>query len=157
MRRNKILVLSLSLSIIVTTIILASTGMFNSFAKAKEIESFSNFILEFSHNQQFQKERIKFPIEYVYWDIDEDKQLKKEIPMDKYKFIELLLKNASNDVAFYTITPGFELSEGFNDYPDANKMVLKQWGLSDYQEIFYFERVKGEWYLLKIESNDPLG
>lgn len=117
-------------------------------------ERFENFIVRFNNDPQFQTERIMFPLHSIYHDSDE--KVIVDIDKQKYKPQTILVGKISEKISLFYINPGKEIDIDFIKDNSNNHMVVSVWGLTDYYNVYYFERLNGKWILKSVESNDPV-
>lgn len=118
-----------------------------------EQEEFMSFIISFASESNFQKKRILFPLETILYNKSDEAIISRVNNID-YVYDSLLLVRDRYDVAFYNINAGIEPSHNFSEDNLSNDMVLTQWGLIGNKKIYYFQRLQGKWYLVKIEEKN---
>lgn len=115
-------------------------------------EKFDEFIKSFSQDSVFQISRIKFPLIYISWDYENDNEYETLINKEKYKydnlFYSLLEKGQDAYSIFYN---NFECK-----FEDTGEMVFRWKGFTDVDRRYYFKRINGIWFLVKILDYDPL-
>lgn len=115
-------------------------------------EKFDDFIKLFAQDSIFQISRIEFPLKYLSWDYEKDKEYETAISKEKYKFDNLYfyLLDCGQD-AFPIFYDNFECKFG-----DTGEMVFRWIGFTDVDRRYYFKRINGIWFLVKILDYDPL-
>ncbi|MDP3443565.1 MAG: DUF4348 domain-containing protein [Ignavibacteria bacterium] len=115
-------------------------------------ESFDKFISKFTQDSIFQLSRVSFPLSYISWDYEKDKECTTFIQKKSYQFDRLhyFLANRGEDAypVFY---------DNFNcEFKDNGEMVFQWKGFSSGDRRYYFKRMNGIWILVKILDYDPL-
>ena len=106
-------------------------------------ESFYNFLVKFSFDENFQKERIQFPLEKTFLSEDSARPITKNIDRGEWKHIYLLRPHQSY---FTDIRHHFGEPE-----KDSTERVLVYIGIENGIDIkYYFKKLDGQWYLIKI-------
>ena len=98
--------------------------------------TFNDFILQFGFNSDFQKLRIKFPLEFI-----------------NLETISVITENTwINDRLYVDLEAITDISNGLKVNDKSNERVFSwiktQSGIS---KNYYFKRDKDQWFLLKIE------
>ena len=110
-------------------------------------ESFGKFIIQFCSDSSFQVSRIKFPLLYLTWDYDTDKEVPKHITKEDYRFDNLFYRE---DMDAYTV-----FYDNFDcKFRDTGKMVFRWRGFTDMDRRYYFKRIRDKWFLIKILDYD---
>ena len=120
-----------------------------------ENEAFDSFLYKFSLDKQFQKERVKFPISRFYLDYPEPENGVPALDLEQMeeKFTQINWKHMS----FYYNKGQQYRPQIFDNFEkklrDTDQYVFSWQGIENGIEIyFYFQRIKGKWYLIKIED-----
>ncbi len=112
-------------------------------------ENFDSFIVEFCNDSCFQMSRVKFPLQYLSWDYETDKEITIQIQKEDYTFDRLFCDDYSDA---YTI-----FYDNFNcKFRNTGQMVFRWRGFTDMDRRYYFKRIKGRWFLIKILDYDPI-
>lgn len=114
-------------------------------------EGFNTFITRFAQDSVFQVHRVCFPLVYVTWDYENDKELTFSLREDSYQYDRLffLLEDRGEDAypVFY---------DNFNcEFRDTGEMVFQWKGFSSGDRRYYFQLLNGIWFLVKIMDYDP--
>lgn len=117
-------------------------------------ENFESFIVKFNNDPGFQKKRIVFPLQFI--DHKSEGEVSAEINKRKYKPQTLLVGKTSEKIALFHINPGQESCIDFVKDRNARDMVIRVGGLTNYDNVYYFKRIQGKWFLYKMESHDPV-
>lgn len=110
-------------------------------------EKFEEFIDKFCMDSSFQVSRVKFPLEYISWDYEADKELTLHIQKENYKYDKLYYYSDAYAV-FYD---NFDCK-----IRDSDEMVFRWKGLTDMDRKYYFKKIENKWFLIKILDYDPL-
>ena len=110
-------------------------------------EKFDDFIIQFCTDSSFQISRIKFPLLYITWDYDIDKEMATHITKENYKFDRLFCYSDAYSVFYDNFDCKFR---------DTGEMVFRWRGFTDMDSRYYFKRIKGKWILIKILDYDPI-
>ena len=119
----------------------------HSYCESQNKEDFNVFFKKFASDSTFQKTRVVFPLDFYSINNDNFEIEKEIIKKDQYKVSKLhlgLIKCSESYTVFYD---NFELK--FND---TGKRVFQWKGFTGMDERCYFERIKGKWFLIKIEN-----
>jgi hypothetical protein len=112
---------------------------------AKKGELFEEFLADFMQEQDFQKERIRFPIYSVTLTptMGKDKLDSVRIDSDAWKFNDFLLLRRGMQIHFY---------DNFQRKPnDSDERVLSVTGYENgLSYSYYFRRRDGKWFLVRI-------
>ena len=101
---------------------------------------------DFCMIEEFQLNRIKFPLTDVYLSEDLNNTLTNYIKKSEWKY--LAIKQFSNNTFEYYFD-SFENQE----LPDKDEMVYSIIGIENGIQInYYFKRIKNKWYLVKVEN-----
>lgn len=115
-------------------------------------EKFNNFIDEFTTDSVFQFSRIHFPLPYITWDYENnDTEVTYFIQKDKYIFDPLYSQQIKCSDAYSVFYDNFDC-----EFKDTGEMVFRWVGFTDMDRRYFFKRIEGKWYLIKISSPDPL-
>ena len=110
-------------------------------------ERFQDFILHFCFDSIFQKERILFPLEYIYWNYEEDIQSQIYITKEHYKYDSLFCDE--NDDAYPMFYNNFDC-----ELVITTEMVFRWKGYTDVDIRYYFKLLDMKWFLVKIQDYD---
>lgn len=127
-------------------LLLISIVFFISKISLAQQEEFNDFLNKFSNDSIYQLNRTCFPLKKVF--INDD-----TFELDS----TIILKENYIISKFY-----YELYDNFDAYPviydnfksklrDSDERVFRWKGFSDMDERYYFKRLNGKWYLIKIE------
>ncbi len=114
-------------------------------------EKFDDFINNFCQDSMFQFSRIKFPLLYISWDYDNDRENEILIYKEKYKFDKLYYNLMDISDGYTIFYDNFECK-----FRDTDERVFQWKGFTDMDRRYYFKRLDGKWYLVKILDYDPL-
>ena len=115
-------------------------------------ENFKEFIYEFTHDTVFQISRVKFPLTYAAWDIEKDKEYSVLIKKEHYRFSILYFELMNNGDDAYTV-----FYDNFAcKFRETGEMVFQWKGFTDMDVRYYFKRINGKWYLVKIFNADGI-
>ncbi len=132
-------------------IIVFFTIFCNCFVVKSQNEQFPDFIDNFTNDSLFQTSRVVFPLPYITWNLEEDKQDTLYITKNKYKFNPLYYSLMRCGEAYPTLYDNFDCK-----FRDTGEMVFRWIGFTDMDNRYNFKRIEGKWYLVMIYSNDPL-
>jgi hypothetical protein len=113
-------------------------------------ENFDEFITEFALDSVFQINRISFPLLYISWDYEIDKEYSIFISKERYKYTRLHYSSDGCTDAYSVFYDNFDCM-----FRDTGEMVFRWRGFTDMDCRYYFERIKGKWFLIKILNYDP--
>jgi Domain of unknown function (DUF4348) len=110
-------------------------------------EDFDSFFFQFATEKEFQRERIKFPLEYVTWENEEDaggKIITTKITKDEWK----------HDYFYMNENYRPQIFDNFEGTLRDTDERLFQWiGTETGVDVkYYFKRIDGKWYLVKKED-----
>lgn len=109
-------------------------------------EDFNSFFYSFMTDSSFQKNRIKFPLEYNTYDIDSMKDINLNIKKSEWKFNSFYFNSASERTQIYD---NFELR-----LQPTNERMLHWYGIETGGDSrYYFEGYEGKWFLTKKEDS----
>ena len=126
---------------------------FTSIASAQtkiQNEKFDDFIYEFTHDSAFQFSRVTFPLTFISWDYEKDKECVFSLKKEQYQFQRLHfgLEYMGSD-AYTVFYDNFDCK-----FRDTGEMVLRWRGFTDMDDRCYFKRMDGKWYLVKMLNYD---
>lgn len=110
-------------------------------------ELFDDFIKNFE-DKEFQLDRIKFPVEMTSIDKDTFEEVNTEITKEDWThthFYQLPLLNGQD--AYPQLYDNFE-----RQLRDTDERVFSWKGYTDLNVNYFFKRIEGKWYLIKIED-----
>ncbi len=111
-----------------------------------ESENFFIFFQDFCKIEEYQFSRIEFPLTESVLSEDLNSTINKVFKRSDWKFIEIK-KFENNSFDYY-----------YNDFsktkiPDSDEKVYSIIGIENGIAInYYFKRIKGKWFLVKIED-----
>tara|TARA_B110001450_G_C17443418_1_gene408880 strand:- start:256 stop:708 length:453 start_codon:yes stop_codon:yes gene_type:complete len=109
-------------------------------------ENFFIFFQDFCMNEEFQLQRIQFPLAEIYLSEDLNDKIESFIKKENWEYIELK-KFDDNTFEYY-----------FNSFTDreikeTNEKIYSILGIENGVNInYFFKIVNGKWYLVKIEN-----
>jgi hypothetical protein len=109
-------------------------------------ENFFLFFQDFCRDSSFQIGRIKFPLISLYPDPSIDSTVTETIKQTEWYFVPI--KDFTSNTFEYFF-------DGFanRELPESDEMVYAIIGIENGIQInYYFKRIEGKWYLLKIED-----
>lgn len=127
-------------------LLLISIVFFISKISLAQQEEFNDFLNKFSNDSIYQLNRTCFPLKKVF------------INDDTFELDSIIILKENYIISkFY-----YELYDNFDAYPviydnfksklrDSDERVFRWKGFSDMDERYYFKRLNGKWYLIKIE------
>jgi hypothetical protein len=134
-----------------TTLIVALIHLFAllqvSCTTKNETENFRDFLVQFSSDVNFQKSRLKFPLEYVKLTEDFDKKHRIEIEDKRWEF-ENIFYSAGCSEMYPEVYDNFDLK-----LKDSGERVLAWKGIENGVAVFYyFKKINDKWFLVKKED-----
>ena len=114
-------------------------------------EQFDAFISRFAQDSIFQLERISFPLIYISWDYENDKEITIHIEKKEYKFDRLYYSLQERGDAYSIFYDNFNCM-----FRDTGEMVFRWRGFTDMDRRYYFKRMQKKWFLVKILDYDPI-
>ena len=113
--------------------------------KKNDNEDFFIFLEDFSLSPEFQKTRIKFPLQDCYL-TEEFNDTCEYIQMNKWVYLKLVEFTKSNSIN--VIYDNFK-----KEFRDTDERVYAIQGIeNDISNFYYFKRIEGLWYLIKRED-----
>ncbi len=110
-------------------------------------ESFEEFIKKFE-DEAFQISSIKFPLEMTFIDQESFEESSKELAKEEWTYTHFYLNFLFNgEDAYPQIYDNFD-----RKLRDTDERVFSLIGFSDLNINYYFKRIEGKWYLIKIED-----
>ncbi|MBS1543401.1 MAG: DUF4348 domain-containing protein [Bacteroidetes bacterium] len=112
-------------------------------------DSFEAFLSKFGNDKEFQKSRVKFPLDFTYYEgVAPPVEVHKGLKMNEWEHIEFLPDSitAKGDGGYTTSV--FESSQ--------NRRLIHRAGIDVGISVqYFFEKISGRWFLVKIvnESN----
>ena len=125
--------------------------LFNPIIIKSQNEHFDTFISKFTQDSAFQLERISFPLTYISWDYEDDKEIIIFVERKEYKFDRLYYSLQEKEDAYPVFYDNFDCT-----FRDTGEMVFRWRGFTDTDRRYYFKRVEREWFLVKILDYDPI-
>lgn len=108
-------------------------------------EDFYSFLIKFSYDEEFQIERINFPLTKTELSDDLDKRVTKEVEVKEWKHISLIPKGQSY---FTDIQHSFK-----HENSTSNEKIFLFVGIENGIDIrYYFKRYNGLWYLIELKD-----
>lgn len=127
--------------------LIISFGLFIPIIANSQPENFEEFIDNFCMDSSFQISRVQFPLLYISWDYETDKEIELYIQKEKYKYDKLYY----NSDAYAVFYDNFDCK-----LKDSDEMVFRWKGFTDMDRRYYFKRINGIWFLIKILDYDPI-
>jgi len=121
--------------------------LFNTSCKAQKKEVFEDFISRFANDTTFQLERINFPLKYDYLEEENFEEVSQQIKKADYKTSRLYYDLIECSEAYTIFYDNFDL-----ELRDSDERVFRWKGFTGMDERYYFKRIDGIWFLVKIES-----
>ncbi|MFD0993235.1 DUF4348 domain-containing protein [Tenacibaculum geojense] len=110
--------------------------------KTYKNEDFNNFFYSFMVDSIFQKNRVKFPLEYRTTNIDSMKEILIKINKDEWKYNSFYINSASERTQIYD---NYDLK-----FQPTNERMLHWYGVeSGGNSKYYFKGFNGKWFLIK--------
>lgn len=119
---------------------------FDSFSQKTEKEDFTEFLTQFSVNQNFQIERVKFPLPFKTWkDFQNGIDTTIFLTKDSWEMESLW----ESKTKFYT-----QIFNNFKkELEDTDERVFSYLGIENGISVYlYFKRIDGKWFLIKKED-----
>jgi hypothetical protein len=117
-----------------------------SFGQEKK-ENFDTFFFQFATEKEFQLERIKFPLEFVTWENEDEsggKILTKKIAYGEWQHDYFYMKENFRPQIF----DNFE-----GTLKDTDERLFQWIGTETGVDVkYYFKRIDGKWFLIKKEN-----
>ena len=114
--------------------------------KSERSENFFVFFQDFCRDSSFQIRRIKFPLISLYPDPGLDSIVAEAIKETDWYYVPIKDFTSNTFEYFFDRFRDREL-------PDSDEMVYAIIGIENGIHInYYFQRIEGKWYLLKIED-----
>jgi len=130
----------------VLSIIILTSIFFFARCGAQEKEEFDPFIKKFTNDTIFQANRVKYPLEYKYIDSENFEEKVKFIERDAYKSSNLYYSLIGCSEAYTVFYDNFDLK-----FRESNQRVFRWKGFTGMDERYFFEKISGIWFLIKIE------
>ena len=115
-------------------------------------EAFDTFIRKFALDSVFQMDRTQFPLPCIYWDYEEDKEAEFAIAKKewRHKILHFGMENEGHD-AYPVFYDNFDCQ-----FRDTGEMVFRWRGFTDMDVRYYFKRLDGKWFLVKVLNYDAV-
>lgn len=110
-------------------------------------ESFDNFLYEFANNENFQRERVKFPLKLIKVNQDDFSVDTLFVAKNDYLYDKLHYNLLECSEAYTNIYDNFD-----SKLNDTNERVFRWIGFTDMDVKYYFKRKNGKWYLVRVEN-----
>lgn len=114
-----------------------------------QTEKFDEFIDKFCTDSSFQVSRTKFPLLCISWSFEENKETEIYIKKESYKFDKLFYYVREYSEAYTIFYDNFDCK-----IPDTDEMVFRWKGFTDMDRRYYFKRINGIWFLVKMLDYD---
>jgi hypothetical protein len=110
-------------------------------------ENFDNFLKKFANDSTFQISRVQFPLQYKYLNRENFNVDSSNLLLKDYKITRLynVLLNCAE--AYPMIYDNFDCK-----LRETNERVFRWKGFTGMDERYYFKRISGKWFLIKIEN-----
>ncbi|HPS05572.1 MAG TPA: DUF4348 domain-containing protein, partial [Tenuifilaceae bacterium] len=110
-------------------------------------ENFDDFLKKFSNDSTFQLSRVQFPLQYEYLNRETFNIDTCNLLLQDYKITRLhnvLLKCSE---AYPMIYDNFDCK-----LRETDERVFRWKGFTGMDERYFFKRISGKWFLIKIEN-----
>ena len=125
--------------------------LFNAVGQAPAKEDFHAFFIRFALEKEFQLERIKFPLTKIVLTSDPNPPgdfIEKTVEVDRGEWEHNSFYYNSDRTYRAQIFDNFEA-----ELRDTDERVFAWLGIeSGFQMYYYFRRIDGKWYLVKIKD-----